>query len=879
MFREWEIPEEMNMRRYVCVLVAMLAMGETASSESTRVIWLNKPAGNWQSEAFPLGNGRLGCMVFGGMHEEHIQFNVDSLWTGDQNPSGEYGTSGMGAYQNFGDLFISLDGDKGSGAVTVPSGHTSYYKHESEAFTTDGDPKTKWCVEHKNKPVVWQISVPGAEPIAVKRYALTSAPDTPSRDPKSWVLEGTKDGENWTLLDSRDDEPVFEERSQKRVYEAAGDKKFSEFRITFKSVHGGIRLQLGEIDLGFAVPQIALESEYRRELDITSAVCRVSHKEDGVKFIRETFCSYPDQVIVVRLSASETGRYTGNIRLKDGHGVKTTLGALRMTITGKLENGLDYEAQVLVKAEGGVLKAEGENVVFTSCDALTLFLAADTSYVMDYAKRFMGTHPHERVSQRLNEAVRKPYKELLEAHVSAHQALYGRVSIDLGSTAASQRDLPMNERLNGVRNGVADPDLEELLFQFGRYLLISSSRPGTLPANLQGVWNDRNNPPWHSDYHSNINLQMNYWGAEPANLAECHAPLMDMLMASREPFREGTRASFGEDIRGFTIRTSHNPYGGMGWKWNIPASAWYARHLWDHYEFGLDKTYLEKVAYPYLKETCEYWEDHLKELPDGRLVAPNGWSPEHGPTEDGVSHDQQIIWDLFSNYIRAAEILEVDAAFRRRIAEMRDRLVGPKIGSWGQLQEWMVDRDDPNTRHRHTSHLYAVFPGQQISTTRTPEFAKAAAVSLKARGETGDSRREWAWTWRTALWARLGEPDNAHRMITSFLKYNMLDNFIATHPPLQLDGSLGITGSMCEMLLQSHAGEIHLLPALPQAWSTGTVKGLRARGGYEVDMDWKDGRLTRVVVRAKADGTCIVRYGDKTVEFEAEKGGCYPLNL
>jgi alpha-L-fucosidase 2 len=260
-------------------------------------------------------------------------------------------------------------------------------------------------------------------------------------------------------------------------------------------------------------------------------------------------------------------------------------------------------------------------------------------------------------------------------------------------------------------------------------------------------------------------------------------------------------------------------------------------------------------------------------------VAPHGWSPEHGDREDGVAHDQQIIWDLFSNTIKASEELGIDEDYRKNLAGLRDRLVGPKIGRWGQLQEWMEDKDDPECQHRHTSHLYAVFPGYQISRAETPEFAEAAAVSLKARGESGDSRREWAWTWRTALWARLGNAEMAHHMIRSFFKYNMLDNLVGTHPPLQLDGSLGITGSMCEMLVQSHAGEIQILPALPKAWATGHVKGLRARGGFTVDIEWKDGKLVEACIRADRNGECSVRYGDqvKTSQLEAGKVWSFAL--
>ena len=748
----------------------LLTATMTFASENT--LWYDKPAEEWETEALPIGNGRLGAMTFGGIERERIQFNEDSLWIGDETDTG--------AYQAFGDLFIDL-GDKAA-------------------------------------------------------------------------------------------------------------------------------------------------SDYRRELDIERAVHTVSYTKDGVAYRREYFASNPAGVMVFRFTADKPGALSGTITLADAHKGATTAADNRLTIKGNLagyvhslskdrkEYGivLDYEAQALVRNEGGTVEARDGKLVFQDADSITIYLDAGTDYANRREQNWRGEHPHRAITERLAKAAATPYDELLAAHVSDHQSLFNRVALDVGKTDVAIRELPTDQRLVAYRGGekggnkgsiydghadepaakgAKDPELEALLFQYARYLMIACSRPGDLPANLQGIWNNSNNPMWRCDYHANVNLQMNYWFTGPANLGECFLPFSEWLNSITPVRREETKRELG--VRGWATRWENGIFGGATCPWSMGDAAWLAQNLWDHYAFTQDKEYLRTRAYPILKELCEFWEDILKENADGKLVAPPGKSPEHGPIAAGNSYDQQLAYDLFTNTIEASRALGVDADFRAKVEKMRSRLLGPKIGKWGQLQEWAEDIDEPKDTHRHFSHMIAVYPGRQIDPFTTPELAEAAKVSMNARG---DASTGWSRAWKISVWARLQDGDRAYRILSGLIRTSITPNLLATHPPFQIDANFGYAAGVSEMLLQSHEENfegrrmkdetekaqssfipqpspfiLSLLPALPKAWPNGKVTGLRARGGFTVDIEWKDGKVTNYRIASPEPREVKVRVNGESKTIRSEK--------
>lgn len=677
---------------------------------------------------------------------------------------------------------------------------------------------------------------------------------------------GSIQGYDFGLPDKKINYPAKLKQVQEKLLNIRSMKPEKVATLLGRNNHGyGSFQSFSEIVFNFESSSQSHLSRYRRSLDLETATATVSYVQDGVQYRRDYFVSYPDQVIVIKLSSDQPGKisFSADLTAPDNRSKHKSIKDGRITLKGTLhDNQLQYETQMQLSLQNGQLSISQDNQLqVNQADSVWIVVSAGTNYANHYPD-YRGEDPHQKVSARIDNAVTVGYQQLREHHLHDYQRLFNRVDLQLDQTASS---LPTNQLLAQYRSdkntAANDRALERLYFQYARYLLISSSRAGSLPANLQGAWNHYQQAPWSADYHVNVNLQMNYWLAETTNLSETTAPLFDFIDNLQQPGKLAAKHIFGVD--GWTMLLNTNIWGFSGliaWPtafWQPEAAAWISQHYYQHYLFNDDQAFLLNRAYPIMRGAAQFWLDVLvwdKQI--GKWVVAPSYSPEHGDFSVGAAMSQQILLNLFRTTLDAAQ----QAGDQPMVDKLADKLTeldpGLRIGSWGQLQEWQDDLDDQKSTHRHISHLFALHPSNQISPLETPALANAAVKTLNARGDGGTG---WSQAWKINFWARLFDGNRAHKLLADLLDHNSLDNLWSNHPPFQIDGNFGSAAGIAEMLLQSQNHEIHLLPALPDAWPKGAVSGLRARGNIIVDINWAAGKLSNAILKPAHSGPLTLR--------------------
>lgn len=634
-------------------------------------------------------------------------------------------------------------------------------------------------------------------------------------------------------------------------------------------------------------------TNYERTLSLDSALVNVAFTQNGVAYKRQFFTSFPNQVMVVRFSASEKGKQ--NLVLKYTPNPLST-GSFKKSASGSFcyaaqlnNNKMQYVVRTQALAQGGKTWTDKEGRIHVEgADEVMFLITADTDYKMNFdpdfknPKTYVGVKPLKTTDEWMKTASKMSFDELLQKHYQDYAALFGRTSFEVNPSYGNSETegLSTPERIQRYRTGAPDYGLESLYYQFGRYLLISSSRPGNMPANLQGMWHNNIDGPWRVDYHNNINLQMNYWPACPTNLAECEWPLIDFIRTQVKSGARTAKSYFG--ARGWTTSISSNIFGfttplsdkDMSWNFSPVAGPWLATHVWDYYDYTRDKEFLETIGYDLIKGAADFSVDYLWCRPDSTYTAAPSTSPEHGPIDEGATFSHAVIREILSDAIEASKILQKDEAKRAEWEKVMQKITPYQIGRYGQLMEWSKDIDNPYDEHRHVNHLFGLHPGHTISPITTPKLARAARVVLEHRG---DGATGWSMGWKLNQWARLHDGNRSYKLFGNLLKNGTNANLWDSHPPFQIDGNFGGTAGVTEMLMQSHMGFIHLLPTLPDVWHEGKLTGVCARGNFVVDIYWKDNNLTHAEIYARSGGPCHVRYKNQNLQFDTEKGKRYKL--
>lgn len=627
--------------------------------------------------------------------------------------------------------------------------------------------------------------------------------------------------------------------------------------------------------------------DYIRELDLENALGRVSYTRGGQKYTREYLASFPDNVIAMRFSCGAPSALDFKVRLEPGQSGAETLYTPDGSIILSGNTGyIGFEAVVRIIPEGGSVRPCGGYMKVEKANSVLVLLSAATEYA-DIYPEYKGRDYRAYNKKVIENAEQKSWDEIKSAHTEDYKKLFGRVELKIGDSGKAK--LPTDVRLEGYQNGEKDPSLEALIFQYGRYMLIGSSRKGCLPANLQGIWNDSNNPKWGSMFCYNINFNMNYWPAEVTNLAECHEPAIRFIDSLRESGRRSAKCYFGAD-GWFTAKKSDiwgytQPYAAAVNGLFIGGAGWLCQDVWEHYSFNGDTEYLKNTAYPIMKEAAEFYLDYLTENSDGLLVTSPATSPEnyflvngeYHTVSDGCEMDNRIVEELFGNCISACEILGADDGFKKLLEEKKAKLAPTRVGKSGEIQEWYHDWERKEPDHRHISHMYGVYPAQLITPYNRPELMKAAKNSMNSRG---DLTTGWSRAWKINVWARLLDGNRAHSVLSKMVAERYFPNLFSFHPPFQIDANFGYTSGVAEMLLQSFSdGRIYLLPALPEAWEDGFVTGLRARGGFTVDMQWQGGKLIKAVIKGEAGRQGTLCFGSTEMPFEIGKDGVFNLYI